>query len=138
MDEQFENPIDKAIREAREKGAFESLSGKGKPLQWGEDALVPDDQRMANQVLKNAGFVPDWIQESQEIEQEYEDARADLRRALAARSQDRLDEPGWMAAQLHYRERISALNRRIQRYNLKTPSPQLQRRLYNSQPPSEP
>ena len=138
MNDDFEQSIDKIIREAREKGAFDDLAGKGKPIQWDDDSLVPDDQRLANQVLKNAGFVPNWVMESQEIDQAYQIARKDLALAKAARERGRLDEAGWQAARTRYSQQIGELNRRILKYNLRAPSSQLQRVQYPIEPPSQP
>ncbi len=138
MNDDFEQSIDKIIREARDKGAFDDLAGKGKPFRWDDDSLVPDDQRLANQVLKNAGFVPDWVMESQEIDQAYLAARKDLALAKTAREEGRLNEAGWQAARAHYTQQISQLNRRILSFNLRAPSSQLQRGQYPVEPPSQP
>jgi hypothetical protein len=138
VNDDFEQSIDKIIREAREKGAFDDLAGKGKPIRWDDDSLVPDDQRLANQVLKNAGFVPDWVMESQEIDQAYLDARKNLKLAKTARDEGRLDEAGWQAAKAHYTQQIGQLNRRILSFNMRAPSSQLQRGQYPVEPPSQP
>ena len=47
------------IREACERGAFDSLPGAGKPLELEDDSHIPEDLRMAYKLLKNAGYVPD-------------------------------------------------------------------------------
>ena len=138
MNDEFETPLDKQIREAREKGAFEGLPGKGRPIQWDDDSMVPDDQRLANQVLKNAGFLPEWIMESQEIDHDYQAALRSLALSRAARAEGRLDETGWQAALVSYSQQIADLNRRILRYNLRAPNEQLQRGLYSTEPPSHP
>ena len=46
------------IREAQERGEFDNLPGRGRPLELDDDAGVPDDMRMAYKILKNAGVVP--------------------------------------------------------------------------------
>ena len=46
------------IREACERGAFDSLPGAGKPLELEDDSHIPEDLRMAYKLLKNAGYVP--------------------------------------------------------------------------------
>lgn len=46
------------IQEALERGELSDLPGSGEPLDLTEDPLVPEEQRMANRILKNAGFVP--------------------------------------------------------------------------------
>ena len=55
---------ERKIAEATAKGEFDSLPGAGKPLNLEEDPLVPEDQRMANRILRNAGFVPREVEES--------------------------------------------------------------------------
>ena len=49
------------IREAQARGEFDQLPGHGKPLQLDDDALIPEDLRLAYRVLKNAGYVPPQI-----------------------------------------------------------------------------
>ncbi len=58
-----EEAIQKGIRE----GAFDDLEGKGKPLRFEDDAMVPEDCRMAYKILRNAGFSPPEIQDEKEI-----------------------------------------------------------------------
>ena len=55
------------IREAAQRGDFDDLPGAGKPLDLGDDLLVPEELRMAYRVLKNAGFVPPEVQTLNEI-----------------------------------------------------------------------
>jgi len=55
---------ERKIAEAAAKGEFDGLPGAGKPLDLEEDLLVPEDQRMANRILRNAGFVPREVEES--------------------------------------------------------------------------
>jgi DnaJ-like protein len=68
---QWESAVDKQIREAEERGEFDNLPGRGKPLhldnwdrEWG----------MAFHVLKNAGETLPWISLGKDID----DARARL------------------------------------------------------------
>jgi hypothetical protein len=55
---------ERKIAEAAAKGEFDNLPGAGQPLDLDEDLLVPEDQRMANRILRNAGFVPQEVEES--------------------------------------------------------------------------
>jgi len=55
------------IREAIEKGVFDNLEGKGKPLQFDELAHVPEELRAAYIILKNAGVLPEELQLKKEI-----------------------------------------------------------------------
>jgi hypothetical protein len=54
---------EKKIAEALERGELDDLPGAGKPLDLDDDALVPEDLRLAYRVLKNAGYVPQDIGE---------------------------------------------------------------------------
>ena len=49
---------EKKIAEAIERGDFDGLPGRGRPLELNDDSLVPEDLRMAYRILKNAGYVP--------------------------------------------------------------------------------
>jgi hypothetical protein len=134
LSDEFERPIDKIIREARESGAFDDLPGKGKPIQWDDDSLVPEDQRMAHRLLKNNNFTLDWIQLGQEIEAQYEAARRRLERARVARAGGRLDAAGWKAEARLYIEQVQAINRRIIGYNLRVPNDQFSKQPYPVDP----
>jgi hypothetical protein len=52
----FELLAEQKIAEAVSRGEFDHLPGAGKPLDLDEDALVPEDLRMACRILKNAGY----------------------------------------------------------------------------------
>ena len=50
---------ERKIEEAVSRGEFSGLPGEGRPLPPEEDdALVPEEERMANRILKNAGIDP--------------------------------------------------------------------------------
>ena len=49
------------IAEAIANGELDGLPGAGKPLALDDDALVPEDLRMAYRILKNAGYVPEEV-----------------------------------------------------------------------------
>ncbi len=62
---QWESAVDKQIREAEERGEFDNLPGRGKPLHldnWDRD------WGMAFHVLKNAGETLPWISLGQDID----------------------------------------------------------------------
>jgi hypothetical protein len=50
------------IAEAAARGEFDNLPGAGRPLDLAEDPLVPEEQRMANRILRNAGFKPPEVE----------------------------------------------------------------------------
>ncbi len=49
---------ERKIAEAVAKGEFTGLPGEGRPLDLEDDALVPEEERLANRILKNAGLAP--------------------------------------------------------------------------------
>src|SRR5262245_1191974 len=55
------------IEEAVRRGELDDLPGSGSPLYLDDDALVPEDLRMAFRILKNAGFLPAELQSTREI-----------------------------------------------------------------------
>ncbi|MGC8736932.1 MAG: DnaJ family domain-containing protein [Dissulfurimicrobium sp.] len=63
----MEQMAEKRIREAMERGDFDNIKGKGRPLVYEDDSFVPPDLRMAYKILKNAGFLPPELQEGKEI-----------------------------------------------------------------------
>jgi hypothetical protein len=50
--------VESKIKEAMERGEFDNLSGKGKPLGLTAYFDMPEDVRMAYSVLQNAGMLP--------------------------------------------------------------------------------
>ncbi len=55
------------IREAIERGEFDNLPGRGKPLRLDDDSSVPEDLRMAYRILKNTGYLPPELELKKEI-----------------------------------------------------------------------
>jgi hypothetical protein len=63
-----EKLIEEKIREAMEKGEFDDLPGKGKPLDLEAYFATPEDMRLGYSVLKSAGCLPVEVELQQEIE----------------------------------------------------------------------
>ena len=63
----FDESIEAQIREAQARGDFDNLPGKGKPIDLSEYFSTPEDVRVAQTLLKNAGMVPVEIDLLQEI-----------------------------------------------------------------------
>lgn len=64
---QFRDLVEKRIQAAMAEGAFDDLPGAGEPLALEDDALVPEDMRLAYRILKNAGYVPEELTLRREI-----------------------------------------------------------------------
>ena len=55
------------IRDAIQRGEFDNLPGRGKPLILEDDRHIPEDLRLAYKVLKNAGCLPPELELKKEI-----------------------------------------------------------------------
>jgi DnaJ family protein C protein 28 len=133
--------VDRAIRDAQERGDFDNLSGTGKPIRW-DDEHVPSEWRMASRILKNAGYAPSWIEDDKWIRHERKALRemfhsfvAWYQRELSAAAA--LPEPDAASGRTTladareqriaaYRERAAKLNKRIDGFNLTVPVSRLQ------------
>ena len=60
---------EKAIQDAIARGELDDLPGAGRPLELDDDALIPEELRLAYRILKNAGYVPAEVQALGEIAQ---------------------------------------------------------------------
>jgi hypothetical protein len=60
---------ERKIAEAIARGELDGLPGEGRPLDLGDDALVPEELRLAYRILKNAGFVPAEVDDLRQVEQ---------------------------------------------------------------------
>jgi hypothetical protein len=68
----FERIVEAIIQEAMERGEFENLPGKGKPIDLTEYFETPEEVRVAYSVLKNAGMTArevDLLKEIAELKQ---------------------------------------------------------------------
>ena len=52
----FDKLVEEKIKEAQQRGEFDNLPGKGKPIDLSAYFETPEDVRLAQSVLKNAGF----------------------------------------------------------------------------------
>jgi hypothetical protein len=63
----FDRIVEAIIQEAMARGEFENLPGQGKPIDLTEYFNTPEDVRVAQAMLKNAGMVPVELELLQEI-----------------------------------------------------------------------
>jgi hypothetical protein len=123
--------IEEQIRRAMEEGRFNNIPGQGRPLNLEEYPFEDPDWRLANHILRNAGFSLPWIESRCELEADSEAARAALAQAWTSR-QPGLPDPAlshkhWEQAKSVFRKTVAEINQRISSYNLEVPSLQLQR-----------
>jgi DnaJ-like protein len=71
----FEKAIEEIIKKAQERGEFDNLPGKGKPIDLTAYFEMPEDIRLAQSLLKNAGMTSREVDLLKEI--------AGLRQVLA-------------------------------------------------------
>jgi hypothetical protein len=71
----FDKHVEEMIKKAQERGEFDNLPGKGKPIDLTEYFEMPEDVRVAQSVLKNAGMKSREVDLLKEI--------AELKQALA-------------------------------------------------------
>ena len=76
----LEKAVEAIIKEAQERGDFDNLPGKGKPIDLSTYFDTPEEVRNAYAILKNAGMVPAEVELLQEI--------AALKDRLAAASEE--------------------------------------------------
>ena len=72
----FDRIVEALIKDAMERGEFDNLPGTGKPIDLSEYFETPEEVRMANTVLKNAGMTSREVDLLKEI--------AELKQVLAA------------------------------------------------------
>lgn len=65
----YQKIVEKKIKEAEERGDFNDLPGKGKPLKFDDDSRLPEDLRIAYKILKNANCLPPELELKKEIKQ---------------------------------------------------------------------
>jgi DnaJ family protein C protein 28 len=131
----WESLIDQKIREAMERGEFDDLPGKGKPIDTSENPFEDPELRLAHRMLRNAGFAPSWIEERKDIDSEFENARQQMSRAwnvlqnALGTENERGPRARWEKALTSFRKQAAELNRRITSWNLKVPAAGFQRSL---------
>jgi hypothetical protein len=138
----WENWIDRQIRDAQERGEFDNLAGKGQPLDLTPNPFA-QDREMAFKILKDAGYAPEWIELDRAIRAKLQGARKVLSRSREqreARLKELADHSGkwavaerqralasWQMAVASFKEEVEDINKEIADLNLKVPSPLLQR-----------
>ena len=63
----FDRIVEALINEARERGEFDNLPGKGKPIDLDAYFETPEEHRLVQSVLRNAGMTSPEVQLIKEI-----------------------------------------------------------------------
>jgi DnaJ family protein C protein 28 len=121
--------IEAIIQNAIERGAFDNLRGKGKPLNLRENPLVAQEWRTAYSMLEQEGFALPWMVDRKEIEQDFQEALLALKRTWNWRSvrlsqgdHSPMVESEWHKALTRFSKSVKELNQRIDSYNAQIPS----------------
>lgn len=131
--------IEDLLRKAIAEGKFNDLPGKGKPLQLDEANPHADPEwELAYRMLKESGYSLPWIETIREIEKDIEAARKDLQTAWnwnqAAISESKSGNyvsAEWERSQVTFKDKLTALTKRIRDYNLQVPAARFQRPALN-------
>ncbi len=89
----FERTVEAIIQEAIQRGDFENLAGKGKPINLDLYFQAPAETRLVQKLLLDHGFAPrevELLREIHELQRQADAtsdpmARSELRRGIAAR-----------------------------------------------------
>jgi DnaJ family protein C protein 28 len=132
---EWRSAVDRLIDEAQQKGVFDDLPGKGKPLKLRKNPYA-GDQALAYEILENNNYTLPWIADRNELLAAIDAFRAALRQRWS-RYQTQLDNARtldarhalrqeWMRSLIETEAEIAALNKRIARLNLKIPVERLE------------
>jgi DnaJ family protein C protein 28 len=134
--------IDQQILDAQDRGEFDDLPGKGRPLELASNPYA-QDQEMAFKILKDSGHAPDWIELDKAIRGKLDRARAILIRRWRW-CNDRMSEldgragnwaeaergrvlGSWDKVVAEFEEEVAAINRETAELNLRIPGLRFQR-----------
>jgi DnaJ homolog subfamily C member 28 len=115
--------IEQRIQDGIERGLFDNLAGAGKPLNLEEDALVPEDMRMAFRLLRTHGLAPLWVELNKEIRQDIE--RLHRFRLQVHERVGRTNPIQWEHRRREFITRVEDINAKIRNYNILAPSSQV-------------
>jgi len=106
------NWVEQQIQEAMARGAFDNLPGKGKPLPLKQEHPWETQDWLPNHLLANAHYAPEWAELQKQIDEDLVWLKTNPGHAQRS-------------------ERIGALNKKIDRFNLVAPAWWMQRGRYS-------
>jgi len=113
------------------EGRFRDLPGEGRPFIFDDNPFEPPEARMANRILKNAGFAPPWVEIGHDVDHYLlvvERTRQRLHDAMVRRNDDRiLFQQRALALVREYIQAIEQLNEAIDQFNIAVPIISLQK-----------
>ena len=118
----FERIAEEKIREAIDSGVFDNVKGAGEPLASHDDEFAGDDW-IGLHVLRQNGFLPEWLELRKQIHAEKPSvpaAMAEWERAIEITGST--VHPLAVRAGENYRKAAAAVNARIDLHNIRCPS----------------
>jgi DnaJ family protein C protein 28 len=135
--------VERQIVEAQERGEFDDLPGKGKPLDLTENPFADPEWRVAYKILQDNDFTLDWIELDKEIRAKLKACREQLLQSKRwyEQSMTQLGYPEscwteeerirvqstWEQALETFADQMAQINKKIELLNLKVPLVNLQR-----------
>ena len=127
--------VEDIISDGTNRGLFDNLKGKGKPLNLSKNFFARD-QELAHNLLKENDMPPAWIMQrndilakrtqlQSEMEQQWAWHKRSFRIAINSDVRGRLTI-SWDDECLRWLEQIEEINKEIRTYNLKRPSDRLE------------
>ncbi len=124
----WQSEIDRELERISQQA---DLSNAGKPLKLDHSSHIPDDQRMANKIMKDHDVLPAWIMLSKELDstqtqirkilrQRWEEYHLGLAGAQDATTRQHVENV-WKSAQNKVEAQIREYNDKVLTYNLKVP-----------------
>lgn len=125
----MEDLVEEKIRKAMESGSFDNLEGKGKPLNLQDNPFEPPDMRMANKILKDAGFSPYWMELGKDVDAAIENFWREVEKFITVQ---RIKDAGGKTNHQHSQKRVGKflkesevrlrdINRMIDNFNCHCP-----------------
>src|SRR6202043_3117855 len=97
--------VEDVIREAMERGEFDNLPGKGRPLNLTQDPLLDPMTAIVNRILRDNGGSHPLIEARRTMEAEGDTPRSELARAWSIFLRTRSEE-SWQEAVRTFRARV--------------------------------
>jgi len=125
---QMERLVEDLIQEGMANGAFDNLSGAGKPLPERPPDFNPYmdfTTHKMNQILVETGFAPEWVELQKEIRIQTEALRKELgkcRQSLGPSPLSAKDQQTWNEKVSKMEKGAIGINKSIQKFNLIVPS----------------
>ena len=126
----YKTVVEKQIQEAMERGEFDNLPGKGKPLDLDINHFAGDNE-LAFKMLKDNNFTLPWIADRNRLFEEIRDFRERMLHqwqlhgaqvlAMARGGQEGVAQRRWTALLMQWLSNIERLNKRIADVNMGIP-----------------